>query len=70
MGIPTVTKARVIMRPRRFRSSMIRVAIMRPVGIQDPRRSGFTPTRPAGTGGEPAAPTSDIVVIPGPLGGS
>ena len=39
VGIPMVTRIRVIMSPRRLRSSMNRVAIMPPVGIHDPRRS-------------------------------
>ena len=33
------TTMRAIMRPRRFRSSMILVAIMPTVGIGEPRRS-------------------------------
>ena len=39
-GMTMVTKMRATMRPRRFRSSMNRVAIIPPVGIHEPRRSG------------------------------
>ncbi len=37
VGIPMVTRARVIMRPRRLRSSMKRVPIMAAEGSHDPR---------------------------------
>ena len=37
VGMPIVTTTRVIIRPRRLRSSMNLVAIIAPVGIGDPR---------------------------------
>ena len=40
VGMPMVTTMRATMRPRRLRSSMNRVAIIPPVGIHEPRRSG------------------------------
>ena len=43
VGMPMVTTIRATIRPRRFRSSMNRVAIIPPVGIHDPRRSGACP---------------------------
>jgi hypothetical protein len=40
VGMPMVTKIRATMRPRRFRNSINRVAIIPPFGIHEPRRSG------------------------------
>ena len=46
MGIPIVTRTRVIMSPRRLRSSMNRVAIIPAVGIGDPRCWWLRPGTP------------------------
>ena len=40
VGMPMVTAMRATMRPRRFRNSIHRVAIIPPVGSHEPRRSG------------------------------
>ena len=50
VGMPMLTTIRAIMRPRRFRSSMIRVAIMAPLGTHEPRWSCAAPSDAGGSG--------------------
>ena len=70
MGMPMVTRIRAIMRPRRLRSSMNRVAIMPPVGIHDPRRSRGHGDRRRSRGRSRVRSTSGVVVIASPPVGS
>jgi len=58
-----MTTIRAIMSPRRFRSSMKRVAIMAPLGTQEPRWSCIAASE-AGGRGFGVGVAVNVVVIP------